>query len=103
MHPQTPNNIPEALQHSTNIPHSSEHHFKAPKIFTKLQRPLQNFRDLHKTSETFTNLRGSLDTFRCLSPPSECLMDLALQWGPEKMDKEIDSGWGGLTPIPLLH
>jgi hypothetical protein len=30
-------------------------------------------------------------------------MDLAPQWGPEKMDKEIDPGWEGLTTIPLLH
>jgi hypothetical protein len=27
-------------------------------------------------------------------------MDLAPQWGPEKMDEEIDPGWGGLNPHP---
>jgi hypothetical protein len=29
-------------------------------------------------------------------------MDLAQQWGPNKMDIEIDPGWGVLTPISLL-
>jgi hypothetical protein len=60
-----------------NIPRTSP---ATPNIVLRLQRSLQNFRDLH----------GSSDTFRHLSPPSGCLIDLAPQWGPEKMDKEID-------------
>jgi hypothetical protein len=72
-------------------------------IVSRLQRSLQNFRDLHKPSWIFGCPLLPSDTFRHLSPPSGCLMYLAPQWGPEKMDKEIDPGWGGLTPIPLLH
>jgi hypothetical protein len=58
--PQTPNDIPKALQCSTNIPHNSEHCFEALKIFAELRRP----------SETFANLRGSLDALYYLRTPS---------------------------------
>jgi hypothetical protein len=68
---QTPDNIPEALQCSTNIPCNSEHHFKALKISADLQRPLKTFAELRRPSETFANLHESLDALYYLQMPSD--------------------------------
>jgi hypothetical protein len=68
---QTPDDIPEALQCSTNIPRNSEHCFKAPKIFAELRRPLKTFAELQKPLETFANLRGSSDALYYLQTPSD--------------------------------
>jgi hypothetical protein len=51
MHSQTPDNTPEALQYSTNIPCNSEYCFEALKIFTELWRPLENFGNLRESSD----------------------------------------------------
>jgi hypothetical protein len=69
-----------------------------PNIVSRLHRTLKTFGDLHKPSWIFRCPLLPLDAFRHLSPPSGCLMDLAPQWGPEKMDKEIDLDGEDLPP-----
>jgi hypothetical protein len=106
MHSQTPDDISKALQYSMNIPHNSEHCFEALKIFTELQRPSQNFGDLWRPLQAFVDLWTPSTTFGCLQTPIPTFWmphgpcTTKGTWG---MDKEIDPGWGGLTPIPLLH